>query len=228
VRPRIKICGITNYDDASLALKLGADDIGFIFAPSPRRVEPTTVASILERLRDAGLLEGRRSVGVFVNETPERMEEIMGSLGLSLAQIHGDESPELCTSFGFPWYRALRLRAPSDAEALAGVQGGLWTCARLLFDTAVTGSYGGTGKRVDGATAREAGRVARAGGKEFFLAGGLGPDNAVEVLRETAPDGLDVNSGVEESPGKKSERALRLLFAVLERHNYEERRGAKA
>jgi phosphoribosylanthranilate isomerase len=98
---------------------------------------------------------------------------------------------------------------------LVGADCRTWSCGRLLFDAAVTGSYGGTGKRVSSDAALEAGRLVRAAGKEFFLAGGIGPANVAEAIRELGPDGIDVGSGVEEAPGRKSEKALEALFMAL-------------
>ena len=214
MRPSVKICGITAFEDAALALELGADEIGFVFAPSPRRISPETVASILERLHGAGLLHFAGTVGVFVNEEPGTMARIVESLDLSAAQIHGDESPETCAAFAFPWFRALRIASAEEAEARCAAS---WACRRILVDAAAAGAYGGTGRRVGSETARAAAEATRRAGKAFFLAGGIGPDNVAEVVRGLAPDGIDISSGVEETPGRKSRQKLERLFAELRR-----------
>jgi len=214
VRPKVKICGITNFEDAALALKLGADEIGFVFAPSPRLVLPEQAAAIAARLRAEGRLEGRRTVGVFVNERPEAMARIAILVGLDAVQVHGDESPEDCAAFGFPWYRALRIASEEDARTRCAQP---WTCPRLLVDAAGRGAYGGTGLRLQSASARAAAEATRRAGKEFFLAGGIGPDNAAQLVATVAPDGLDLSSGVEERPGKKSPAKLERFFAELAR-----------
>ncbi|MDP3178645.1 MAG: phosphoribosylanthranilate isomerase, partial [Spirochaetaceae bacterium] len=176
MRPRVKICGITNYDDAALALELGADAIGFVMAPSPRRIAPDEAALILERLRFASLLgpatrgaatrgaaaAGKReAVCVFVNENPETMSRIVLEAGFDWAQIHGDETPEECARFAFPWYRALRASDPERAASIAALP---WDCPRLLFDAAAAGAYGGTGRSVPLAIALAARDAARKAG----------------------------------------------------------------
>jgi phosphoribosylanthranilate isomerase len=219
MRPRVKICGITCEADAELALGFGADEIGFVFAPSPRRVSPGTAARILSRLADRGLLDGRATVAVFVNEEPGAMADILAITGITKAQIHGDESREACSAFGFPWYRALRLAGAEDARRLLGPGGKAgaeaWACPRILADAASSRGYGGTGILLDGEVALAARELAHRAGKEFFLAGGIGPDNAREIAETLGPDGIDLCSGVEESPGRKSRAKLERLFAEL-------------
>ncbi len=216
---KVKICGLTNYADAALALELGADIIGFVLASSPRRIAPAEVARVLSRLRAEGLLAERESVGVFVNEPPEAMAAALAEAGLDSAQVHGDESPADCAALPFPWYRALRIA--SAGEAARAVSAG-WACGRILVDSAVAGAaggqaYGGTGVRVGIEAALAARDAARAVGKEFILAGGIMPHNVFEALISVAPDGIDLSSGVEESPGKKSRDKLETLFAEIRR-----------
>jgi phosphoribosylanthranilate isomerase len=206
---KVKVCGITNALDAELALSLGASELGFVLAPSPRRVEPETVRSIVEALRGSPRLGAFRAVGVFVNERGDTMRDIMSYSGLDLAQVHGDESPGDCESFGFPWYRALRLGSAAEAERLCGMP---WRCGRLLVDASSGSAYGGTGLSI-GTWATLAARAwTREGGKEFFVAGGIKPGNAASFVYSYSPDGLDVSSGVEESPGRKSRDKLKALF----------------
>lgn len=217
---RVKICGITNADDGELALSLGADELGFVLASSPRRVEPEAAKAIVDALRGEPRLGAFKAVGVFVNEKPGAMRDILAYAGLDVAQIHGDESPEDCASLDFPWYRAIRIASVAEAERLAGQA---WGCERLLVDsasrpTAVAGAaYGGTGSPIGTWAVLAARARARETGKEFFVAGGVRPKSVASFVHSFAPDGIDVSSGVEERPGVKSEKKLRALFAELER-----------
>jgi phosphoribosylanthranilate isomerase len=210
----VKICGLTNYEDARRALDLGAGCLGFVFAASPRQVEPGTVRIIISRLRDEGMLEGRETVGVFVNAQPDRMAETLHTAGLDIAQIHGDESPEACAALPFPWYRALRIASAHEASAL--IKAG-WNCGRILVDALSISGYGGTGSRVDLNTARASREAAHSEGKSFFLAGGITPHNVADIIGKIKPDGIDLSSGVEESPGRKSPEKLRLFFEEIRR-----------
>jgi len=216
-RVKVKICGITNVDDGALSLSSGADELGFVFAPSPRRVAPEAAKAILEELRGRGGLPGFRAIGVFVNEDANAMRDIVSYCGLDSAQVHGDEAAEDCAAFGFPWYRALRVGSVADAKRLLG---SAWDCPRILVDAAPPepgAAYGGSGKAVDTWAALAARVMARSAGKEFFIAGGIGPRNVAGIIGSIAPDGIDVASGVEESPGKKSAPRLEALFGEVRR-----------
>jgi phosphoribosylanthranilate isomerase len=206
---KVKICGITRLEDAVLALSLGADELGFVLAPSARRMEPEAAKSILDGLKAEGAPRAFRAVGVFVNEGADAMRDIIAFAGLDVAQIHGDESVEACAAFDFPWYRALRIGSVADAHGL--VEAG-WDCPRLLVDSASRGSYGGTGASIATWAAIASGVLARERGKEFFVAGGVRPENVASFIHSLSPDGLDVSSGVEEAPGRKSRERLEALF----------------
>ena len=214
MRIKVKICGITNAEDGALSLAHGADELGFVFAPSPRRVAPEAVRAILEGLRGYGDLPGFRAVGVFVNEKAAAMRDIVSYCGLDAAQIHGDETASACAAFDFPWYRAFRIGSVADANRL--VRSG-WHCPRVLIDAAASGCYGGTGKSVGTWAALAARAIARSSGQEFFVAGGIGPRSAASAICSLSPDGLDVSSGVEERPGKKSPEKLEALFEEIRR-----------
>ena len=217
---KIKICGITRLEDARLALQLGADEIGFILAPSPRRIAPVAVRALLAALRAEPGAAARpfRAVGVFVNEEPDRMREIIAISTIDVAQIHGDEGPEDCATFDFPWYRVIRPASPDEARLLSGAG---WNCPRVLADASARGAYGGTGKGLAPEVALAARDSVRAAGKEFFLAGGLGPSNVADAILQVSPDGVDLSSGVEEAPGIKSAALLEALFAVARRADRE-------
>jgi phosphoribosylanthranilate isomerase len=169
-----------------------------------------------------------RAVGVFVNEAADAMRDIVSFVGLDLAQIHGDESPGACAELAFPWYRALRVSAVADAYAAVGAP---WGCDRLLIDSKEGGSYGGTGTAIGTWAALAAKAIARDAGKELFVAGGIKPRNVASVIHSLGPAGIDVSSGVEESPGRKSKEKLEALFhavKVAARERAPEPRGAPA
>jgi indole-3-glycerol phosphate synthase/phosphoribosylanthranilate isomerase len=123
-------------------------------------------------------------------------------------QLHGAEAPEACAALAFPYYKAVRMREPADAAALRAFR-----CPRVLVDAYSPDAAGGTGRRVPVALARAA---AEAG--PLWLAGGLGPDNVAEALRELSPELIDASSGLEESPGRKSTEKLTRYFKEIDRH----------
>ena len=211
---KIKICGLRRLGDARLALELGASELGFVLAPPPRRVEAGLVRDLVGALRRDPALPPFRAVGVFVNESVDAMREIISSAGLDVAQIHGDEDVETCASFDFPWYRALRPSSPEEARSLAA-RG--WNCPRILADAATRSAYGGTGQSLSPEIALAARDETWAREKEFFLAGGLRPDNVGRALLELRPDGIDLSSGVESAPGEKSADLLAALFVEVRR-----------
>ena len=138
---RVKICGITSLEDASLAVRLGVHALGFILAPSPRQVSPEAVRDIVR-----GIPPLVQTVGVFVNEAPSRVQEIMGFCGLDLAQLHGDESPADCEALMPRAIKALRLRDESSLAAAATYRGKV---RAVLLDSYVKGRRGGTGTTLD-------------------------------------------------------------------------------
>jgi phosphoribosylanthranilate isomerase len=219
MKTRVKICGITNLEDAALALSLGADELGFVLAPSPRRVEPEAVRAMIEALRGDARLPSFRAIGVFVNEAPSAMRDIISHAGLDAAQVHGDESPEACSAFGFPWYRALRIASVAEAQSLASAG---WACPRILIDASPRASagdvvYGGTGSSIGTWAALAARAITKERGLEFFVAGGVRPRSVASFVHSLSPDGIDVSSGVEERPGRKSKDKLEALFRELRR-----------
>ena len=192
-RMKIKICGITNADDAAIAWEAGADALGFVmYRKSPRFVEPAVVKAIV-----AGLSPFVLPIGVFVNEEPERVRALMDDCGLALAQLHGDESALYCQQLGRPVLKALRLKDRGTFLALAEFQGRA-NVRGFLIDAFSDHAYGGTGQTVDWTLAQEAARS-----MPIILAGGLSPMNVAEAIARVRPYGVDVSSGVEQSPGKK-------------------------
>ncbi|HEX8149273.1 MAG TPA: phosphoribosylanthranilate isomerase [Pyrinomonadaceae bacterium] len=200
----VKVCGITNLEDALAALEAGADMLGFNFyARSPRYVSPPEALRIVERLP-----AGVSCVGVFVNESaPAEVERIAREAGLGAVQLHGDEPPEYCRSLGgLTTIKALRVGADFDVESAAA-----YDTDAVLLDAYVPGARGGTGHTFDWALAtltRE--RVPR-----LFLAGGLNPDNAAAAVAAVRPYAVDVCSGVETSPGRKSPELMRRFVKAV-------------
>jgi len=186
---RVKICGITTVEDALHAAASGADALGFVFFDkSPRCVTPAAAREIITELPPF-----ITAVGLFVNEAPERIGQIVESCGLDLIQLHGDEPPEACL---FPPRRVIKALRVRDAASLAGHEA--YQVSALLLDAWVAGTYGGTGHTFSW---EQAAKVA--GERPVVLAGGLTPENVAQAVREVHPWAVDVSSGVESTPGRK-------------------------
>lgn len=189
MRVKVKICGITNPDDALFAAECGADALGFVFwKKSPRFVEVSAAKAIIKALPPFV-----SCVGVFVDEEASRVNEIARQAGLSCVQLHGSESPEFCRSMEPRVIKTFRIKKGDDIASLSG-----YDVSAFLLDTYSEGAPGGTGKTFDWACAMEAKKYGR-----IILAGGLTPGNIEEALRKVCPYGVDVSSGVESSKGKK-------------------------
>ena len=201
---KIKICGITNPEDAAIAVQAGADALGFVlYRKSPRFVEPAVVKTIV-----AGLPPFVLPVGVFVNEQPDRVRALMDECGLALAQLHGDETAPYCQDLGRPVLKALRLKDRGTFLALAEFHGRA-NVRGFLIDAFSDQAYGGTGKTVDWILAQEAARS-----MPIILAGGLTPTNVADAIAHVRPYGVDVSSGVEHSPGKKDHAKVKAFIAA--------------
>ena len=200
---RVKICGITNLDDALCAVGNGADAVGFNFyKKSPRYVAPGKAGEII-----ADLPPFVTPVGVFVNASEVHIDVVVKLAGLRAIQLHGDEPPEACLGHSVPVIRVLRVGQDFDAETMRS-----YLVDTFLLDTAKTGSYGGTGKTFDWSRAKEAKAFGR-----IILAGGLNPDNVAEAIDEVAPYAVDTSSGVEIEPGKKDHEKVRKFLEVAKR-----------
>lgn len=193
---RIKICGITNVDDALAACRLGADAVGMVFAESPRRVDVPAASQIASALPPFVT-----RVGVFVDEDTESIRRIMDAVPLDLVQLHGDEAPEVCVHLSpGRCIKGVRVRDESSLGAIDRYSG----VAAVLLDAYVEGAAGGTGRTLDWKLAAAA--VGK--GVPIVLAGGLRPDNVAEAIRTVRPAAVDVSSGVEARPGRKDHDAL--------------------
>ncbi len=193
----VKICGITSEEDALLATALGADALGFVFAPSTRQIQPVQAYDIVRRLPPDVL-----TVGVFRDHAPQRVVEIMHQVGLRAAQLHGHESIEDT--------RYVRERVPLVIKAFPAGAPALADVARYAADAVlVDSSTPGSGRVFDWALAEDAPL-----GRRVILAGGLTPENVGAAIVRVRPWGVDVSSGVEASPGKKDARKLRAFVAA--------------
>ncbi|MDD5722829.1 MAG: phosphoribosylanthranilate isomerase [Syntrophales bacterium] len=200
----IKICGITDLDDALVAAEAGADALGFIFYPkSLRYVSPERAKEII-----AGLPSGIAKVGVFVNDEPERVAKITESCGLDLLQLHGDETPEYCRLFPAPMViKAFSLRTAGDLGRLAD-----YPVRAILVDAFVPGLYGGTGKMSNWELAKSLKQTCA-----LILSGGLNSENIQDAIVSVSPHAVDINSGVESSPGRKDHEKIRRIIEIIRR-----------
>jgi len=201
----VKICGITDYEDASIAVELGAAALGFIFAHSPRQVTPQKARDIISAIPPFV-----KTVGIFVNQDPIEINKIMRYCGLDLVQLHGDESPDFCDELMPYTIKALRIKdeaSPRTAQAYRG------NVRALLLDTYSKDKAGGTGETFDWQLAIKIKKL----GIPIILAGGLGPSNIEGAISIVRPYAVDVNSGVEERPGKKSHSLIKDLMEKVKR-----------
>ncbi|MBI5598803.1 MAG: phosphoribosylanthranilate isomerase [Deltaproteobacteria bacterium] len=186
---KVKICGITNADDAMAASSAGADAVGFVFwGKSPRFIEVDEAARIIEKLPPF-----ITPVGVFVDEAPDKIMDAVRRAGLGCVQLHGAETPQYCGTIGAKVIKAIRVRSARDIEGLES-----YGVSAFLLDAYAEGAPGGTGRNFDwdiAVRAKEYGRV--------ILSGGLNPENVALAIRHVRPYGVDVSSGVETAPGKK-------------------------
>ena len=186
----VKICGITNVEDALASADAGADAIGLMFYErSPRNVSMAIAAGIARAL-PAYVIK----VGVFVNPAEELVMRAIGECGLNIVQFHGDETPEFCAQFPVMVLKAFRIRDAESLKQLANYPTDAW-----LLDAYAQDKLGGTGEKFNWDLAVEAQRFS----KPIFLAGGLTPENVADAIRQVHPYAVDVSSGVESSPGKK-------------------------
>ena len=198
---RVKVCGTTRLKDALLAVECGADAIGFIFyRKSPRCVTLKTAKEICSKLPPFV-----HRVGVFVNETAENVNRIADRCGLDAVQLHGDESPAFCKKIRCRVIKAVRVQ---DAGSLKGLS--RYAVDGFLLDTYQEDQRGGTGKVFDWTLAQRAKRYG-----PVIIAGGLNPRNVKAAIKQVQPYGVDVSSGVEQSPGKKDPKKLKAFLKAV-------------
>lgn len=195
-RTRVKICGITTVDMAQEAVEQGADAIGLVFyPPSPRCVTVELATEIV-----ASLPAFVTAVGLFVNEQADEISNIISKTRINLLQFHGNECPDYCASFDFPYIKALRM---NDDVDLLKQRSDFSQAQSLLLDTYRAGVPGGTGEAFDWD------RIPEELAGEIILAGGLDADNISRAIKTVKPYAVDVSGGVESSKGVKSPEKIR-------------------
>lgn len=199
----VKICGITNLDDALAGVEAGADALGFNFyKPSPRYITPQQARAIIEHLPESLL-----TVGVFVNEESEDVRKIAKEAGLRALQLHGDESPQYCREFAD--FYVIKTFAVSDTFDIQAAH--VYKVEAIMLDTKHNNLRGGTGRVFDWSVAQKAALTI----PKLFLAGGLSPENiknAVEIVR---PFAVDACSALEDRPGKKNHERMRVFINTV-------------
>jgi len=196
----VKICGITNVEDAQVAVEAGADALGFVFyPPSPRYVTPAQARQIIQTLPPFV-----SAVGLFVDIPAETLNEIVEQCGLDRIQLHGREAPDFCQQLTRRVIKAFRIK---NAASLTDIP--RYRVSAYLLDAYVEGALpGGTGASF----AWELASQAKPHGP-VILAGGLTPENVAEAIREVGPYGVDVSTGVERAPGLKDQEKVRAFIA---------------
>ena len=214
----IKICGITNLEDARAAIAAGADMLGFNFyRPSPRFIEPSHAREIIEELQlqfePEDPPKAAMMVGVFVNEgSPEALVRIAEESGVYAAQLHGDESAEYCQTVRQTWrdgllvIKALRVDSNFDPQHVR-----TYEADAIMLDSFHTQLRGGTGRVVDWSIARRAREVF----PRLILAGGLSPENVAAAIAEVQPFAVDACSSLESSPGRKDPERMKAFVRAV-------------
>jgi phosphoribosylanthranilate isomerase len=209
---RVKICGITRFEDAHVAVSSGAHALGFVFHPaSPRYVAPQKAAAIISTLPPFTM-----AIGVFVNLPIAEVERIADRCGLHAVQLHGEESPEECAVHKRPVIKAVRF---DPAKGNLGLS--RYTVSSFLVDTGVVGAWGGTGVPVDWELlSRYLENEPDSIRRRLVLAGGLAPYNVREAINLVKPFAVDVSTGVEVEPGIKDHKKIKeFMNATRNRRN---------
>jgi phosphoribosylanthranilate isomerase len=203
---KIKICGLTNQADYNNAVLFNADYTGFIFYKNSVRYINEQIVNTL--ISNGPKLKNLKA-GVFVNETIEKVQRIFEYAGLDVIQLHGDEDPAYCNMLGLPYWKAIRIKDEDSLKYLNKFQ-----CDTFLIDAYSENLYGGTGKTIDLNLVHKAIST----GKNIFVAGGLSLENIESVL-ELKPYGVDINSAIEESPGKKNLVKMQKIIEIIKGYN---------
>ncbi|MCU0753722.1 MAG: phosphoribosylanthranilate isomerase [Xanthomonadales bacterium] len=211
-RTRIKFCGITRPEDALLAADLGVDALGFVFVPGSRRnIQPEVAADIA-----AALPPFVSTVALFMDAAPADIRAVLESFRPTLLQFHGIEAPEDCTPWGLPYLKAVpmggavALTPELASQRLADFTTRYYTATALLLDGHPPGAAGGSGERLDWDSLTP-------GAQRLVLAGGLTPERVGEAMLSLQPWAVDVSSGIEDAPGRKSAQKMRDFVAAVRR-----------
>ena len=200
---KVKICGITNLDDALMAVEAGADALGFVFfRGSSRFIAPENAAAIISRLPPFV-----QTIGLFVNEESTTVNSVADHCGLDIVQLHGEESPDYCQTIRRRIIKAFRVK---DASSLVAMPE--YHVAGFLLDAWSPAAHGGTGTTFNWDIALQA-----ATSRSIILAGGLTPDNIAEAVVAVCPYAVDVSSGVESAPGRKDAGLVRAFVAAAKK-----------
>jgi phosphoribosylanthranilate isomerase len=214
----IKICGNTSLEDALLSAEAGADAVGFVFAPSPRRVTADTVASITGRLPDSV-----EKIGIFVDATFEQIAATVRASGLTGVQLHIDSIPDMARKLREEFGPELRiLRVLHYADGIGDVAAHIASDTNidaLLVDSRTAEAVGGTGRTFDWKSAERSLSKNPEVSHRLVVAGGLKPTNVAEAISTLRPWGVDVVSGVEASPGRKDATKVRDFIAIARAAN---------
>ncbi len=204
---RVKICGITNVEDALWAAENGADAVGFVFAESPRRIDAARAGAIAKELPPFVSV-----VGIFVEPDPRTAKEILDKVGLDYIQYYGTDEDRFLQESGLSNRRLIhtvRVGSEADLVSIEKTPAGL-----ILLDTKVEGKAGGTGESFDWAIAAKA----KAYGKPIVLSGGLNAETVARAIEIASPDAVDVSSGVEAGPGRKDPEKVREFIRRAKGH----------
>lgn len=202
----VKICGITNLDDALAAADAGADALGFNFYPrSPRYLKPEVASTIVDRLHAD--YPNVVSVGVFVNESLDAIEKLAASAGVSALQLHGSETPEYCSAL--PGRYLIKVFSASEDFAPEKVLD--YDVQTVMLDAFDKDAFGGTGKLGNWSVARETRELF----PKLFLAGGLSPENVADAIKQVKPYAVDACSRLETAPGLKDHARVRAFVAAV-------------
>jgi phosphoribosylanthranilate isomerase len=212
---KVKICGITNLPDALEAIHAGADLLGFNFyPPSPRYIDPLACARLVTGIQERGL--SATLVGVFVNHDVRMIFTILEECGLDIAQLSGDEAPEMLVALGERAFKAIRPSTQADLMNFQRCYPRREKAPACLIDAHRPGKYGGTGENANWRLAR---RLAKQ--SPVILAGGLNPKNVVVAIQQVQPWGVDVASGVESAPGVKDPRRMASFVNAVRKYTQE-------
>jgi len=200
VTTRIKFCGMTRVEDVRMAVAVGADALGFVFASgSPRQLDPAQLDVLLDALPASVV-----PVTLFRNAAADQVAAILARSPRLLAQFHGDEPPEFCAAFGRPWWKAVPMGALADAGLMAYLESYARAgCHGLVFDSHGGARSGGSGRGFEWS------RIPAALPAPLILAGGLSPETVADAVRRVRPHTVDVSSGIESAPGIKDHAKMR-------------------
>lgn len=202
---KVKICGITNIEDANAAVSAGADALGFVFyAKSKRYIDPTKAKNIISTLPPF-----ITTVGVFVNHSRDEVMEIREDSNIDYCQLHGDETPEYCSALPLKLIKAVRIKEGMDSSVLKE-----YPVSAMLFDTFSPSEYGGTGKTFNWDIVGNLGYE-----RPIILAGGLDSSNVASAIGLVKPYAVDVSSAVEIEPGIKNHDKIKNFIKAAKYEN---------